>query len=148
MPLPSAGDPVSRKISENTRFWPFFKDALGAIDCSHISSSPPPAERASHRNQKGSISQNCLFACTFDLHFAYAYTGWEGSATDACVFESAVYDSGDLVIPEGKYYLADAGFPSCSGLLVPYRGVKYHLAEWSCASLRYVLLYTFSYFYL
>ena len=36
-------------------------------------------------------------------------------------------------IPEGKYYLADAGFGSCDALLVAYHGVHYHLREWSVA---------------
>ena len=31
----------------------------------------------------------------------------------------------------GKYYLGDAGFPLKSGLLTPYRGVRYHLKEYS-----------------
>ncbi|KAJ3982394.1 hypothetical protein F5890DRAFT_1392557, partial [Lentinula detonsa] len=42
-----------------------------------------------------------------------------------------------LRIPNGKYLLADAGFPSCDALLVPYCGVQYHLKEWEQANLRY-----------
>jgi hypothetical protein len=127
--------PVSSRIHGNPKFWPFFKDALGAIDGSHIHCAPPACERASYRNCKGFVSQNCLFACSFNLDFIYAYTGWEGSATDARIFEAA--HSMDFVIPAGKYYLADAGFPSCDGLLTPYRGVRYHLAEWGRAGQRY-----------
>ena len=41
-------------------------------------------------------------------------------------------------IPPGKYNLADAGFPSCNELLIPYRNVRYHLAEWGRANARYV----------
>jgi DDE superfamily endonuclease len=62
-------------------------------------------------------------------------TGWEGSASDARVFESAL--NCDLKIPKGTYLLADAGFPHCKQLLVPYRGIRYHLAEWGQAKLRY-----------
>ena len=40
--------------------------------------------------------------------------------TDARVYEGALSDG--LDIPKGKYYLADAGFPSCEQLLIPYRG--------------------------
>jgi len=141
--LATATDSVAYEIRSNAKFWPFFKDALGAMDGSHIHSAPPAVERASYRNRKGFISQNCLFACSFDLLFTYAYTGWEGSATDARVYEAA--RSLDLVIPHGKYYLADAGFPSCDELLVPYRGVRYHLAEWGRAGQRYVLIYMCSY---
>ena len=45
---------------------------------------------------------------------------------DAKVYKNALLDG--LDIPEGKYYLADAGFPSCDQLLIPYRVVRYHLA--------------------
>jgi len=55
----------------------------------------------------------------------------------------------DLTIPEGKYYIADAGFGICNALLVPYRGICYHLAEWGQAHLRYVhtmVIFKISYF--
>ena len=134
--LPTANDAVSPKIHQNPKFWLYFKDALGALDGSHIHSSPPAHERTSYRNRKGFISQNCLFWCSFDLRFVFSYTGWEGSATDAKVYENACSDG--LDIPEGKYYLADAGFPSCDQLLIPYHAVCYHLAEWGRANTRYV----------
>jgi len=44
----------------------------------------------------------------------------------------------DFTIPPGKVYLADAGFAACDELLVPYRGVRYHLAEWGWANVMYV----------
>jgi len=135
--LPTADDPVPSHIHNNPKFWPFFKDTLGALDGSHIHSSPPASERAFSRNRKGFISQNCLFACSFSLLFVYSYTGWEGSATDARVYETACLT--DLLIPAGKYFLADAGYPACQELLIPYRGVRYHLAEWGHANIRYEL---------
>lgn len=136
MHLPTEHDPIPSKIHDNPKFWPFFKDCLGALDGSHIHCSPPACERPAYQNRKGFLSQNCLFGCSFDLTFSYALTGWEGSATDARIYEEA--ESTDLHIPEGKYYLADAGYPLSSKLLVPYRGVRYHLAEWGRASVRYV----------
>lgn len=42
----------------------------------------------------------------------------------------------DLIIPPDRFYLADAGFPCCLELLVPYRGQRYHLAEWGRANVR------------
>jgi DDE superfamily endonuclease len=132
--LPTANSGVPPEIRSNPKFWPFFKDCLGAIDGSHIHSAPPAVERASRRNRKGFLSQNCLFICSFSLWFLYVLTGWEGSATDARVYEDA--RAHDLHIPSGRYYLADAGFPQCPELLVPYRGVRYHLAEWGRASVR------------
>jgi hypothetical protein len=62
--------------------------------------------------------------------------GWEGSAANARVYKDA--HSKDLHIPDGKYYLAHAGFPACQQLLIPYCGVQYHLAEWGHAGVRYV----------
>lgn len=137
--LPVVGDPPSPQISENPKLWPYFKDAIGALDGSHIHSAPPVDERSAYRNRKGFVSQNCLFGCSFDLRFVFVYTGWEGSATDARVYESAL--SNGLVIPVGKYYLADAGFPSCEELLIPYRSTRYHLAEWGRANVRYIVIF-------
>jgi len=134
--LPTADHPVPSEIRNNPRFWPYFKDALGALDGTHIHSAPPIYERPANRNRKGFISQNCLFACSFGFKFVYAYTGWEGSANDARVYEDAL--SNGLDIPHGKYYLADAGYPSCNELLIPYRGKRYHLAEWGHANIRYL----------
>ena len=51
----------------------------------------------------------------------------------------------DLKVQPGKYYLADAGFPLASALLIPYRGVRYHLAEWGRADLRYVKMYWYQF---
>ena len=133
--LPTAQNLIPPKILHNPKFFPFFKDCLGALDGSHIHSVPPSYERHASRNRKGFVSQNCLFACSFDLTFVYALTGWEGSATDARIYEDA--RTTDLIIPEGKYYLADAGYPLSDQLLVPYRGVRYHLAEWGRANVRY-----------
>jgi hypothetical protein len=144
LPTADTGSDVPPEIRNNPKFWPFFKDCLGAIDGSHIHSAAPASERPSHRNRKGFISQNCLFICSFSLQFLYALTGWEGSATDAIIYEDAC--AHDLHVPAGKYYVADAGFPECPELLIPYRGIRYHLAEWGRANVRcvssYILIYS------
>jgi hypothetical protein len=77
---------------------------------------------------------NLLAACRFNLFFCYIFAGWEGSAADSRVYEDTQFS--DFAIPQGKYYLADAGFPLCDALLVPYRGVRYHLKEWETANLQ------------
>jgi hypothetical protein len=132
--LPAPDAPVSSAIRDNPKRWPYFRDAIGAIDGSHIHAFPPSASRHLYYNRKGFVSQNCLFACDFDLQFTFALTGWEGSATDARLWDVARHDG--LDVPPGKYLLADLGFPSSRQLLVPYRGVRYHLAEWGRASVR------------
>jgi len=70
------------------------------------------------------------------MKFTYVCSGWEGSAADALVYHDA--RCVDFRIPKGKFYLADAGFGLSEELLIPYRGVRYHLAEWKRASNRYV----------
>src|SRR5882724_13704124 len=77
---------------------------------------------------KGLLTQNVLAATTFNMHFCYILSWWEGSASDDGVYHDAQVH--DLSIPEGKYYLADAGYPLCDALLVPFQGVHYHLREW------------------
>ena len=84
---------------------------------------------------------NCLFVCNFALKFIYALTGWEGSAANGLLWCDALQKG--LTIPEGKYLLADAGFPTSPKLLTPYHGVQYHLGEWGCAQLRYEFIFEF-----
>jgi len=97
------------------------------MDGTHIACSPSATEHDTARNWKGGVSQNTLACCSFDMHFQYMLSGWDsGSAADATLFHNARHI--DLSIPEGKYYLANAGFSVCDHLLVPYCGVCYHLA--------------------
>ena len=110
---------------------------IGAIDGSHIPISTPASLHAVYRNRKEFLSQNALFICDFDLKFTYMLTGWEGSATDARVFDDA--SNTNLNIPPSDFLLADAGYPLQPSLLVPYQGVRYHLAEWGRASVWYVV---------
>ena len=69
---------------------------------------------------------NCSFACLFAFKSLYALTGWEGSAADALLWPDAFQKS--LIIPDSKFLLRDAGFPTSSELLVPYCDVQYYLA--------------------
>jgi DDE superfamily endonuclease len=125
---PKASDPIPSKIADNSKFFPYFADALGAVDGTHIHCSPSAAEREYSRNRKGFLSQNCLMACSFDLQFLYVVSGWDGTAADAAMFNDARFH--DFFVPEGKFYLADAGFPLIEELQVPYRATRYHLDEW------------------
>ncbi|PPQ85702.1 hypothetical protein CVT25_002716, partial [Psilocybe cyanescens] len=132
--LPAVGDPSPSYIISNPKFYPFFKDAIGAMDGSYISCCPSAAERDASRNRKGFVSQNTLACCSFDFRFQYILSGWEVSVADATLYHNA--RATDLKIPDGKFYLADAGFGVCDHILVPYRGTRYHLAEWGRASVR------------
>jgi hypothetical protein len=68
------------------------------------------------------------------MSFLYVLSGWEGSVANAHVYYNARIK--DFNIPPGKYYLADAGFRACDELLIPYRNVRYHLAEWGRGCLK------------
>ena len=73
------------------------------------------------------------------MTFYYVFSGWEGSAADSTMFHDACVT--DLPVPAGKYYLADAGFPTTTSLLIPFHGKRYHLKEWGHANLLYVCPY-------
>lgn len=133
--MPSADDPVPEFIQNNPKFFPFFKDALGAVDGTYIHCMPSADQRDLARNRKGFMSQNCLAICSFTLRFLYFVAGWDGSTADASMYVDSRLT--DLPVPEGRYYLADAGFGMCGTLLLPYSGIRYHLQEWEKANKRY-----------
>ncbi|CAD6938294.1 unnamed protein product [Tilletia caries] len=60
-------------------------------------------------------------------------TGWEGSASDSLLWQKA-QDAGLKL--GNKKLLGDAGFGFSSNLLIPYRGVRYHLKEYSVGTRR------------
>ena len=130
-------DQPAQYFQEDPKLWPFFRYALGAIDGSHIHLRAPASLQAACINRKSVTTQNCLFCSSFNLIFTYVVTGWEGSASDAWIYQYAINKG--LKIPDGWYLLADAGFPHCKELLVPYQGVCYHLAEWGRANSQYIL---------
>ncbi|KAH1082220.1 hypothetical protein J1N35_010531 [Gossypium stocksii] len=122
---------IPSEIRNNPRFYPYFKDCIGALDGTHVHTSVPLNIQGRFRNHKGGITQNVLAAITFDLKFSYVLAGWEGSAHGYRILSDALSCSRGLRIPEGKYYLADAGYGIRNGYITPYHGVRYHLKEFS-----------------
>jgi hypothetical protein len=120
---------VPLEISSNPKFSPFFDNCIGAVDGSHIPATVPEGEAKAFRNRKGYLSQNVLGVVNFDLTFQFALTGWEGSAHDGKVLRNGLVKG--LRIPDGKFYLGDAGYALKSYCLTPYRGVRYHLKEFA-----------------
>jgi hypothetical protein len=120
---------IPDEVCNDPRLFPYFKNCLGALDGTHIPATPSRHSAPAYRNRKGHYSQNVLAACSFDLKFVYVLSGWEGSASDASIFNDAL--SKGLRIPSGKYYLGDAGYGLGRKCLTPYRAVRYHLREWS-----------------
>ena len=132
---PFEGDPIPDYIRLNPKFYPYLKDAIGAIDGTHFHAHAhaAAANRDALRDHNGELTTNTLAACDFQMCFLHIQSGWEGSVADSQMFHDACFMG--FHIPISKYYLADAGFPACDVLLVPYRGVWYHLAEWGRANL-------------
>jgi hypothetical protein len=96
-------------------------------------------ERERHRCYKGCVCQN-VFACTrFNYQFSFVLAGWEGRAHDGQVYNDAIDKGFCIVRGGGLYFLADSGYALSSYVLVPYRGVRYHLQEWAAADKAYVL---------
>ena len=59
---------------------------------------------SSYRNRYGTISQNVLAACNFDLEFIYVLSGWEGSAHDSKVLNDALSRRNGLKVPQVLFY--------------------------------------------
>ncbi|KAK5836427.1 hypothetical protein PVK06_012215 [Gossypium arboreum] len=127
----SPDESTPNEIRNNRRFYPYFKDRIGALDGTHVLASVPPSIEGRFRSRKGETTQNVLAAITFDLKFSYVLAGWEGSAHDSRILSDPLSRPRGLRIPEGKYYLADAGYGIRNGYITPYRGVRYHLKEFS-----------------
>ncbi|XP_059654215.1 uncharacterized protein LOC132300925 [Cornus florida] len=119
-----SGLDVPLEILNNDRFHPYFKNCIGTIDGTHVRVKV-------YHGRKNYPTVNVLAACSFDMKFTYVLPGWEGTASDSSVMTSALKRKGDkLILPEGKFYLADVEYPLKAGLITPYRGVRYHLKEY------------------
>ncbi len=118
MQLPDADSPTPPEIWKSPKFHPFFDRALDAIDGTHILCKSSAIDHDAMRNCKGVLTQNCLAACSFDLHFTYFLSGWEGSTANSLLFYNT--HRNNFYILRERFYLADASFALSDVLLVPY----------------------------
>ncbi|XP_050379708.1 uncharacterized protein LOC126797067 [Argentina anserina] len=79
---------VAPEIMRDRRYYPYFKDCIGAIDGVHIPASICDDEKTPYINRKGFPSQNVMAVCNFDMQFIFVCAGWEGSAHDTRVLQS------------------------------------------------------------
>ncbi|GJW35625.1 putative nuclease HARBI1 [Tanacetum coccineum] len=107
---------------------------IGAIDGAHVRVKVPIKDAPSYHGRKGYPTVNALVACTFDLKFTYVLSGWEGTTSDSRIIKDALTRDDKLLIPDGEFYLVDGGLPNRSTLIAPYRGVGYHLKEYSTSA--------------
>ncbi|XP_043687962.1 uncharacterized protein LOC122639205 [Telopea speciosissima] len=126
-----------RITSNGSRFYPYFKDCVGAIDGSHIPTWVQVEQHRSFRDRHGCISQNILVsACDFDKKFTYILAGQADRHT---ILEYWImpYTGRRRKVSgtQDKFYLVDAGFPNQKGFLRPFRNVRYHVKEWKNSNL-------------
>ncbi|XP_018435774.1 uncharacterized protein LOC108808072 [Raphanus sativus] len=72
-------------LGNDDRYWPFFKDCIGALDGTHISFRSPKGNAEAYRGRKHVPTMNVLAICNFDMKFVYAYVGVPGRAHDTKV---------------------------------------------------------------
>ncbi|XP_058202540.1 protein ALP1-like [Rhododendron vialii] len=127
---PPPFDEVPPEIMNNQKYWPFFKNCIGAIDGTHIDAKVPAREQIPYRGRHKTTSQNVMAACSFDMRFTYVLSGWEGTANDSRVLcECANNPAMEFpMAPLGKYYVVDSGYQNMPGFLTPYKGERYHLS--------------------
>ena len=78
------------KIVDDKRYYPFFKDAIGAIDGTHIKCVVKGCVKDKYVGRKGYSTQNVMAVCDWDMCFTFVLAGWEGSAHDARLFQTAL----------------------------------------------------------
>ncbi|XP_074336754.1 uncharacterized protein LOC141673925 [Apium graveolens] len=105
-------------------------NCLGALDGTHIKVRVGDKDKARFRNRKGELTTNVLAACSCDMQFTYILPGWEGSTHDNRVLRDSLSRKNCLKVPQGYYYLCDAGYMNCDEFLTPYRAQRYHLNVW------------------
>ncbi|KAL0915689.1 hypothetical protein M5K25_016127 [Dendrobium thyrsiflorum] len=70
-----------------------------------------------------------MAAVSFDRQFVYLATWWEGSAADMRMLRWAA-EQGQFTVPRNYYYLVDSGYANTDKLIAPFRGYRYHLADY------------------
>ena len=123
------GDPIASQIANFARFSPYFDNCIGALDGTHIPAVVEPDLKVRFINRKKFLSQNVLGVANFDLTFAYALYGWEGSAHDSRVLDDAKARS--LPMVPDKFYLGDGGYGLKRYILTPYRGERCNVVEFN-----------------
>ncbi|RVW64362.1 hypothetical protein CK203_046994 [Vitis vinifera] len=90
-----------QEIKDNTKFWPYFKDCIGAIDGSYFRVKVSNDVVQRYRGRKYYPTQNVLAACSFDLKFTYVLPGWEGSTSNSRILDNALMrDFDKLIVPQ------------------------------------------------
>ena len=80
----------------NRRFYPYFKDCIGAIDGTHIPFVVSKDLVNQYICRKNVTTQNVMACCDFDLIFTFVNAGWPGSVHDMRVFDDSMNKFGHV----------------------------------------------------
>jgi hypothetical protein len=89
---------VHPKIQEH-KFWPHFRNCIGAIDGTHIEVTVSLSEQAVHINRHRYCSQNVMTVCDFDMRFIFVVVGWPESAHDTHIWWDTLLNKYKEVFP-------------------------------------------------
>jgi len=115
------------KLASNPRFQAFLPGCIGAVDGSHYECRVPMEQQDIYHNHHGYTSFNVCRIVDFSGRWIYMLAGWEGSAHDSRVYHDTW--TKDLVIPKEAYVLGDSGYGNSHCVIMPYRGICYHLQK-------------------
>jgi hypothetical protein len=81
---------VSSKIRDDERYWPYFKDCIGAIDGTHVLVKISPSKQIPYTIRKGAPTQNVMVVCDFRMCYTFVWVGWKSTANDTRIFLEAI----------------------------------------------------------
>uniref|UniRef100_A0A803N0H3 DDE Tnp4 domain-containing protein n=1 Tax=Chenopodium quinoa TaxID=63459 RepID=A0A803N0H3_CHEQI len=81
---------VPPEVANGTRYWPYFKDAIGALDGTLIDAIVSDTDGVPFRDRHGKKSWNVLACCSFDRIYTFNNVGWEGSVHDTMVWKDSL----------------------------------------------------------
>ncbi|KAH9111516.1 hypothetical protein AeMF1_013990 [Aphanomyces euteiches] len=108
--------------------YPMLYKCIGALDGTNIPLVVNLDMQHRFRNRKGQTTTNAMGVVDETGRFLALFVGAEGCASDSFVFNMSNFER---LIPDGHFYLGDAGYRLSPFLLTPYRNQRYHLREWA-----------------
>lgn len=81
-----------------------------------------------YQNKKRWLLKNILVICDFDMRFWFILPNWKRSTYDSKIFKDTINKKG-FVIPNKKYWLANAGYLNFNHLFTSYKSIYYHLKK-------------------
>lgn len=92
--LPTLYTPIHRRIADNSKYGPYLRNYVGALNGTHILLFLSKNEVAPFIDRNHHITHKALVACTFDFQFRYVFAVWEGSAIDQRVLQDVIDNGG------------------------------------------------------